>query len=40
MFVAVSLDELQQGKYELTVIFNGTVDLLSVVDYTGEEFVS
>ena len=39
-FVAVSLDELQRGKYELTVTFNGTVELLSVVDYTGEEFVS
>ena len=40
MFVAVSLDELQREKYELSVTVNGTVDILSVVDYTGEESVS
>ena len=36
-FVALGLDELKQGRYEMSVSFNGSVEELSIVDYTGEE---
>jgi hypothetical protein len=36
-FVALGLDELKQGRYEMSVSSNGTAEELSVVDYTGEE---
>jgi len=36
-FVALRLDELQQGQYSISVAFNGTADRLTVVDYHGRE---
>jgi hypothetical protein len=39
-FVALRLDELKQGQYEIYVRFNGTASRLSVVDNSGEEYAA
>lgn len=36
-YIALSLGELEQGRYNITVIFNGTASEVSVLDDGGEE---
>jgi hypothetical protein len=39
-FMALGLDELNQGRYELSVEFSGTADRISVIDNSGEEYAA
>ncbi|KAF1977883.1 hypothetical protein BU23DRAFT_452038, partial [Bimuria novae-zelandiae CBS 107.79] len=39
-FLALGLDQLLQGRYEVSVMFDGTVTRLSVADNSGEEYAA